>query len=556
MKKRQASVDGFILRRPGSELGDFHENTADSSGRRFLSPSGNVVNSRTLHSGNNASTDRVGVPREGKELKNEEDIYETLNLIGSQEPEVLHDSTVRNDKKTKKHRRRISKKKLFKWLAIIILIVGLVAGGYVAYKAIKASGNVFNGSVLDVLTKTDPLQEDENGRSNFLIFGTAEDDEGGTHDGANLTDSIMVVSVDQDEKDAYMISLPRDLWVQYDEVCTVGHEGKINAVYFCASGNGEDEEAGAEALQSKVGEVLGLDIQYYIHVNFTAVVDVVDAVGGVDLTIEGYDPAYDGILDRNFDWKCNYECYYVNYKNGEEVHLDGEHALALARARNASGGYGLPNGNFDREKNQQKILKALREKALSVGTLTNISAVSSLLDAVGNNLRTNIETREIRTIMDIAANISDSNIVSLSLVEEDNMLVTTGSYGGQSIVRPVLGLLDYSDIQEYMATNLSSDPFVKEEPHVTVLNATETSGVAQDEALELEEMGFVVDEIDNAPEGDYNKIEIYQISAEKTATAEKLESLYGVEVKTSTPPVSVVGETDFVIIIGDASAVL
>ena len=433
-----------------------------------------------------------------------------------------------------------------------LLVAGLAVGGYLVYKAITATESVFQGSVFDIV-KNDPLKTDANGRSNFLVFGTAEDDEGGTHGGANLTDSIMVISVDQEEHNAYMVSLPRDLWVAYQETCTVGNQGKLNAVYFCASDDGADETAGAQALMAKAGEITGLDIQYYVHLNFTAVVDAVNAVGGVDVTINSSDPR--GILDRNFDWKCGYTCYYVNYQNGEEVHLDGEHALALARARNAAGGYGLPNGNFDREQNQQMIIKALRDKALSAGTLTNVSAVTGLIDALGNNLRTNIETKEVRTLMDIASNTEDTDIVSLSLVEEGTMLVTTGSYNGQSIVRPVAGLLDYSAIQEFVYINVSADPFVREEPVVSVFNGSGVAGVAQNAAYELEDAGFTVAEVDNAPEGSYQTVEIYQLNSEKTASAEKLEDLYGVKVKTTVPPVAVVGDTDFVVIIGNAGAV-
>lgn len=77
----------------------------------------------------------------------------------------------------------------------------------------------------------------------------------------------------------------------------------------------------------------GLDVQYYAHINYTVVREAVDAVGGVDVKIESSDPR--GILDRNFDWKCNCECYYVNYKNGEVAHMDGEHALAFMRTQRA-----------------------------------------------------------------------------------------------------------------------------------------------------------------------------------------------------------------------------
>jgi LCP family protein required for cell wall assembly len=344
------------------------------------------------------------------------------------------------------------------------------------------------------------------------------------------------------------MSIPRDLWVEYGAMCTVGFQGKINAAYFCGSNEGQDEKAGAKAMLAQAEKITGLDIHYYVHLNFTAVVQAVDAVGGVDVKIETSDPR--GILDRNFDWKCNYTCHYVNYKNGEVAHLNGEKALALARARNASGGYGLPGGNFDREKNQQKIVKALREKALSAGTLTNLGAVTGLIDALGQNLRTNIETKELRTLMDFGQKVSNDNIISLSLVEEGNQLVTTGMHNGQSIVRPIPGLLDYSAIKEYVQKSVTAEPFVREEPHVSVVNGSKTAGAAQIEADKLEDLGFVIDTVGNAPEGTYGRIEIYQIDTGKTKTAAKLQDFYGVTVKTTAPPVSVVGETDFLIIVG------
>lgn len=542
MKDKKPSIDGFIPRRPGSQLGDLHT---------MKNPDQAVAPiDRSLHTGDNITSSIVGVPRNDK-LIGRDDIDESLREIDDIEPvKGKRSKKSRRDRKKNRIERPKSKaKRIIKWVLISLAIIAVLVGGYLALKTILASNSVFQGSFFD-LVKNEPLQEDENGRSNFVVFGTAEDDEGGNHGGATLTDSIMVLSIDQDKKNVFMLSIPRDLWVEYEAQCWVGDYGKINAAYTCGSNEGEDEAAGAAAMQAQASKITGLDIQYYVHLNFTAVVQAVDAVGGVDVKIETSDPR--GILDRNFDWKCNYTCYYVNYKNGETVHLDGEHALALARARNAQGGYGLPGGNFDREKNQQKIVKALREKALSAGTLTNLGAVTGLIDALGQNLRTNIQTKELRTLMDIGQKVQDKDLISLSLVEEDNELVTTGSYNGQSIVRPIAGLLDYSGIIAYVHKNVTAEAFVREEPHVSVLNGSGTAGMAQIEADKLEAMGFVVDSVANAPDGTYGKIEIYQINKEKTETAAKLKELYGVTLKTTAPPVSVVGETDFLIIVGSA----
>src|SRR5690606_13507618 len=182
---------------------------------------------------------------------------------------------------------------------------------------------------------------------------------------------------------------------------------------------------------------------------YSAVTKAVDAVGGVDVVIESNPPGM-GILDRNFDWKCNYQCYYVKYDDGQKVHLDGEHALALSRARNASGGYGLAGGNFDREKNQQKILKAVREKALSLGTLTNVGRVTELLDAMGDNLKTNVEKSEVQTIVSLATEVQTDAIISLDLSDPEAPLVKNSNVGGASVVLPVAGMFDYGRIQAFI----------------------------------------------------------------------------------------------------------
>ena len=553
---KKSSIDGFIPRRPDSQLGERHVVNASSKNAATSAP-----RRKQLQSEDDLQNVALGTPRPGR-VMGRSDIDDSLNQIDEPDEQLHTRKMSRREKKRWKKDHRTKSQRVRRRIILIVVWVLvatiLAVGGYLAFKAINAGNKVLQGNLFDIIAQNEPLKEDANGRSNFVVFGTAEDDEGGEHGGANLTDSIMVVSIDQDKKDAYMVSLPRDLWVQYEMpadggVCTVGYQGKLNAQYFCASDDGTNEQAGAEALASKVGNITGLDVQYYVHLNFTAVVEAVNAVGGVDVTINSSDPR--GILDRNFDWKCGYRCYFVNYKNGETVHLDGEHALALARARNAAGGYGLPNGNFDREKNQQLIIKALREKAVSAGTLTNLGAVTGLIDAMGNNLRTNIDTKEVRTLMDLGTKIPTEKIISLSLNEEGNMLVTTGNQSGQSIVRPVAGLLDYSDIAAYIEREILAEPYMKEEPQVTVLNGSGEVGVAQIAADSLEEKGFIIGSVDNAPDGKYAAVEVYQINVEKTATAAKLAELYGVTVKKTTPPTSVTGDTDFLIIIGNASAV-
>lgn len=452
----------------------------------------------------------------------------------------------------KKRRKWRPSKKFFKRVAIVLFLIALIIGGYIGIKALIAGSKIFGGNLFDVVSQAQPLKEDENGRSNILVFGTSEDDQN-EHGGASLTDSIMVVSVDQDKKIAAITSVPRDLWVEYDEGCEVGYEGKINAVFLCgANGDTTSQEGamkGAEALRKKVGEVYGLDVQYSVQVGYRAVEQAVDAVGGIEVVIESDDPR--GILDRNFDWECRFECYYVKHPNGP-AKLNGKQALALARARNEAGGYGLSRGNFDREVNQQKILVALRNKASSAGTLANPIAATQLIDSLGDNIRSNFVAGEIRTLIDLARDTKEKNIDRFNLVDGDPPLLTTGNVGGQSVVRPTAGLYDYSAIQAFILKRFTIDEATKENASITVLNGSGRVGAAQEMQEKLVAKGFNVVEIGNAAESaEYGKASIYKISETKQpATSKKLTRTIGGKVKNGPMPYEMTSTSDFVVIVG------
>ncbi|MDB5180078.1 MAG: hypothetical protein JWN12_710 [Candidatus Saccharibacteria bacterium] len=551
MKKRtQTSIDGFIPRRPGAQLGSLHNEEKEEP------------IDRSLHTGDSDAREVVGVPRESK-IIGRSDIDDSLREIddpdGERGSRRKRRAEKRRDKKANK-KPKSKARRIIKWVLIGLLIIFLAIGGYLVFKAINASDSVFKGSFLD-LVKTEPLKQDANGRSNFLILGTSEDDPG--HQGANLTDTIMVLSVNQTTKDAFTFSIPRDLVVQYGEACVSGYSGKIN-VYFSCANSGTDDASEQDRLtktQAFIGNIVGMDIQYGVHVNYTVMRDVVNAIGGsITVNIEGdqgqgQQPNI-GIMDSNFDWKCgpNYAkrktvCppngHFIDYNPGNQT-LDAEHALYLAQARgDAMPTYGLAQSNFDRERNQQKILLAIREKALSTGVLTNVGSVSGLLDALGKNLRTNIQTKEIRTLMGLAKDIPSDKITSIDL-HKTGEAIFDGS--GQ----PVQGQYQYSDLQAYLNKMITQEPFVKENPHVMVLNGGSAAGMAQSEADKLIAKGFTVDSVDNAPSGTYPAVTIYQVAKNKPLTAAKLKQLYGVTLLTTTPPVSVVGTTDFVVIIGPA----
>ena len=484
-------------------------------------------------------------------------ISSSLEAIDQNTPKTPH-------QKRKKSRK---KKRIIKISSIIIGIIVLIVGGFLVYKALGMMGNVLDGNPFDIFQQQ-ALKEDAYGRSNILIVGTTDDDPTRKTEGDGiLTDSMMILSVNQTTKDAYMFSIPRDLWVQYNTACSAGYEGKINVMFGCiADGDTEEAEtARLDGIREFVGDIFDIDLQYAVHVRSNVVSDAVNAVGGVTVKVESRDPR--GVLDASIDWMCTQgnptaeekqkRCptgHYIDFPIGDNE-MDGDKAMWFSRARGVGYGetYGLEQSNFDREQNQQRVIIALKDKALSTGTLTDFSKITKLMDAMGENLRSNVETKEVRTIMSLASEITNDNIKRLSFVEEDNMLMTTGSVGGQSVVQPSAGLYDYSDIRAFLRKEIYATDVSKENASVIVLNSGTTSGLAQETADELEELGMNIIATDNVPEDYTEGANIYRLVAEdqKTATAKKLKELYKKEIKQGNPPFTIEAEADFVVIIGD-----
>lgn len=542
MKNNRPSIDGFVPRRTGSQLGELH----DTHALQRVGIESTPVD-RTLHSGDNVQ-EIVGNVRPQQAI-GRTDIDESLREIDDNQP-VKKPHKRQKGRIDKQLRPRSKKKRIIKWFFILLLIAVLGVGAYLGSKILFAGQTVFKGSIFDIV-QSEPLKQDGNGRSNILLLGTSEDDPG--HGGAYLTDSMMVVSIDQTKKNVFMFSIPRDLYVQYGMACNSGYAGKINEYFNCVNDDYKSDDAEQQRLketQSFVGSIFGMDIQYGVHVNNTVIRDAVDAVDGVDVDIQGSngDP---GVYDRNFDWRCNYTCYLVKYDNGVH-HLDGKHALFLAMARgDIAPTYGLGNSNFDREKNQQKIIVALKEKATTTGTLTNLGKVTGLIDALGKNLRTNIQTKEIQTLMKLGADIKTTDINTISLYDSDNRVVTSGPYNGASVVMPSAGIFVYDDIRQYIAQSISSDPVVREKADIIILNGSGIVGAAQVEADKLKNDKFTIQSVDTAPDGTYSAVEIYVVDDTKTGTLATLKEKYPTAViKTTKPPVSVTGTTAFVLIIG------
>ena len=334
-------------------------------------------------------------------------------------------------------------------IALSVILVLIIAAITLVYMLLSHSTAVFKGNPMDILISSE-LKKDENGQTNFLIFGTSEDAKG--HGGQELTDSILVASINQEYKSAKVFSVPRDLWVNYSVAgsepmsCTVGDRGKINATYLCALEEYKNsmsvsnaKDAASLYFAKKISEVTGLSMHYYVAADWGAVKMIVDKIGGIDVDVYADDE--DGIHDS---------CQNIDLKKGMYYNMNGDLVMKLARARNAScapGDYGLSRSNFDREINQQRIMNAIKKKVSSIGILMNPGKVMSIIDGLGDNLRTNIVMSEVRTLIDFGMKL-EGGIQPISTVDQFG----TGRIGLSSVVIPA-GTSTYSEDSLYNYTN-------------------------------------------------------------------------------------------------------
>jgi LCP family protein required for cell wall assembly len=428
---------------------------------------------------------------------------------------------------------------------ITLFILVMLVGGFVAGKFIWNAHKLFGGSILGVLHST-KLKGENEGRVNILLAGNSADDPG--HGGANLTDSIMILSLDTRNNKAFMLSVPRDLWVK---VPGDGHN-KINQVYV----QGEEEKfnetgyapGGMGLLEKVISQDFDMPIHYYALIDYNALKQSVDAVGGVDFTVKSSDPR--GLYDPNIDWTTHGPL--VKLTNGVH-HLSGQQALDLARARgDAYNSYGFAASDFDRTEHQRQLLVALKNKATSPGVIANPAKLGSLSDAVGNNVKTDFKSDEVRRLYDLSKKVSNNNIKSLSLNNADGKnLLESYNANGQSALIPAKDLDDFTDIQAFVRRQTSSDPIVQESAKVVVLNGTEVNGLAIQWKNKLTARNFVIEDVgDSTPKGQTAATIVDLSEGKKPATKAALIKQFGNGLTTQSKYARAYPDADFIVVLG------
>jgi LCP family protein required for cell wall assembly len=426
---------------------------------------------------------------------------------------------------------------------LVVLGLVLILGGYLFTKGYFNLHKVFKGGGKNtsLSENVDPslLKGEGDGRVNILLLGRG----GEGHDGADLTDTLLLASIDPVNKKAALVSLPRDLWVT-----TPYGSSKINAVFAYAkqraqakgSNKKDAETAGLKAIQDEVSEILGVTIHYRTMVDFKAFQDAVNTVGGVDINVTDDTAVSEHLWNEETGKK-----YFLNVAPGMQ-HFDGERALFYARSRHTSA-----RGDFARAERQRLLIASLSKKISSAGTYSNPVKLSNLMDNFGDHVTTDLSIDDAVRLAKLGKSIG-SSFDSIDLADPAKPMFKTGMVGNQSVVLPVAGQTDYAEIQALIRSKLKDGYILKENATINVLNGTATGGLAGEKADQLRTYGYNVGTVTDAPTSDYEKTVIVDLTkGKKPYTKNYLEKRFGVKSTTKLPDTTIQpGNASFVIILG------
>ncbi|MEW9676227.1 LCP family protein [Lentibacillus sp. L22] len=288
-----------------------------------------------------------------------------------------------------RHRRKRKLRKKVVFILVPFLLVFIGVATYGTYLYMKA-GSVFSESFQDDGREKSSLRETKVDPSidnvSVLIMGVDASDVRDNKDSNNSrTDTLMLATLNKDDKSVKLLSIPRDSFVYIPEA---GFQSKINAAHAYG---------GPKSTIETVENLLNIPVDYYVKVNFEAFIDVVNAVDGVDVNVP-------------------YEMYEQDSKDkANKIHLlpgkqklNGEEALAFARTRKQ-------DNDIERGKRQQEVIKAIMNRAISMNSILKYDDV---IEAVGKNMTTNMTFDEMKSFISYGTS-KDLDIESLTLEGQD-----------------------------------------------------------------------------------------------------------------------------------------
>lgn len=320
------------------------------------------------------------------------------------------------------------------------------------------------------------------GHTNILLLGTGDKN----HEGVDLTDTIMIASIDPKEGSAAMFSIPRDLWITKEG-------SRINTLYrdrkwqLQKTKQYTTEESAVLSLKETaqdIASMFGIAIHGTVKMDFSGFVEAIDRIGGVDL----YVPY--GIVDQTYPGPVvdSYQTFAIS--KGQQ-HLDGETALKYARSRHTT-------SDFGRSARQQQLLQAIMEKAKKENLIASPNTILSLWKILGAHLETTFSTRDMIGIAALAAKVNRSNVISMQLSDASSKAggflysPPREEYAGASVLLPSGGKYGWERLRLFAHLVMNVRWTYLKKPQIHIVNAGAITGSAKNLADELTVFGFDV----------------------------------------------------------------
>ncbi|MCR2821413.1 LCP family protein [Lederbergia panacisoli] len=269
----------------------------------------------------------------------------------------------------KVNKKKRNRKKIFWFLVFPILLLASLGISYGVHLYIKAENMMAESFHDDRDGKSDLREKKVDPKiDNVSILFIGIDESAKRNQGDNTrSDALLLATLNEKEKSVKLLSIPRDSYVYIDEV---GYSTKINHAH---------SYGGPKATIDTVENLLDIPVDYYVRVDFEAFMEIVNALGGIDIDVPF------AFSEQNSKDKAG----AISLEPGMQT-LDGEEALAFARTRKI-------DNDIERGKRQQEVMKAIVKKAASG---TSVVKYGQVIDAIGSNMKTDMTFDEIKAFID------------------------------------------------------------------------------------------------------------------------------------------------------------
>lgn len=329
-----------------------------------------------------------------------------------------------------KFKRRITKHRTLVRSIFLASILGLVFFAIFSLMPpiISLAKNLLRGpsTAFSVIKDPSVVLRSTKGRTNVLLMGMG----GKNHKGSQLTDSLIVLSIDLGNRDVVGFSIPRDIWIS-------SLKTKINSVFFY--GEQKKEDSGLVLAKAAIEEIIGQPIHYAITLDFEGFKRAVDLIGGIDVEVpesfDDYKYPVPGMEEAEPE-DLRYE--HLHFDKGWQT-LSGVQALRYVRSRNAEGVQGT---DFARSKRQQQVLIAFKNKVWSLETILSPKKVVNLMNTFSDSVYTDLIEQEYISLAKLALQ-TDQDEIRFGLLNAENketgeegLLVNppAGNYDGQWVL--------------------------------------------------------------------------------------------------------------------------